>query len=228
MPIEFDADAHAPLLEARKEAVARGATEISPEHLMLALLSASPECLLDAFRMLNVNTADLKQAIEAASPRKRTPGKQKEVPLSQLASSILKNVEIETESLNQTVAGPEHILLGFARVPNTSVSRELARQGVVLDQVREVVRSIGGRRQREVALADTPDLDVDAPAHRRQVARVRDHDFAIVWDPAIVSADDYAKLVAALGDLARASGGEGVQRVGWTGVGIAVEIGVIS
>ncbi len=34
----------------------------------------------------------------------------------------------------------------------------------------------------------------------------------IVWDHAIVSKDDYAALVTALGDLVRASGGAGLER----------------
>ena len=35
----------------------------------------------------------------------------------------------------------------------------------------------------------------------------------IVWDPEIVSPEDYAELVTALGDLVRASGGVGVERI---------------
>ncbi len=34
----------------------------------------------------------------------------------------------------------------------------------------------------------------------------------IVWDHGIVSKDDYAALVTALGDLVRASGGAGLER----------------
>jgi hypothetical protein len=34
----------------------------------------------------------------------------------------------------------------------------------------------------------------------------------VVWDPAVVDPEDYAEMVAAIGDLARASGGLGVSR----------------
>lgn len=37
--------------------------------------------------------------------------------------------------------------------------------------------------------------------------------FVIVWDPDAVSAEDYAALVAALGDVVRASGGVGLERL---------------
>lgn len=37
--------------------------------------------------------------------------------------------------------------------------------------------------------------------------------FVIVWDHAVVSAEDYASLVTALGDVVRASGGAGLERL---------------
>jgi hypothetical protein len=46
-------------------------------------------------------------------------------------------------------------------------------------------------------------------------------DFAIVWDPAIVSPEQYAELVEIVGDLVRANGGAGIRRV------MEEEIGVI-
>ena len=50
--------------------------------------------------------------------------------------------------------------------------------------------------------------------------------FVIVWDPEIISEDDYADLVTALGDIVRASGGEGVQRIKSRGFGVPCEAGV--
>lgn len=37
--------------------------------------------------------------------------------------------------------------------------------------------------------------------------------FVIVWDPAVVSPEDYARLIIAFGDLVRASGGLGLERL---------------
>ncbi len=42
--------------------------------------------------------------------------------------------------------------------------------------------------------------------------------FVIVWDTELVSEDDYARLVTALGDLVRASGGLGVERLRSRGI----------
>ena len=44
--------------------------------------------------------------------------------------------------------------------------------------------------------------------------------FVIAWDPELLDESDYADLVAALGDIVRASGGEGVQRIKSRGFGV--------
>lgn len=48
----------------------------------------------------------------------------------------------------------------------------------------------------------------------------------IVWDPESVDADDYAKLIANLGELVRYEGGKGVERVGHSGYTVNVSEGV--
>lgn len=45
-------------------------------------------------------------------------------------------------------------------------------------------------------------------------------DFTVVWDPEVVSPKDYADLVAAMGDLVRAEGGAGVERIREQGFGV--------
>lgn len=47
-------------------------------------------------------------------------------------------------------------------------------------------------------------------------------DLVIEWEPDLVSPDHYARLVNALGDLIRAGGGQGIERVRSQGVGINI------
>lgn len=51
---------------------------------------------------------------------------------------------------------------------------------------------------------------------------------AILWDPEVVSPEDYAELVTAVGDVVRASGGLGVERITAIGYGVPVAEGVPS
>lgn len=46
---------------------------------------------------------------------------------------------------------------------------------------------------------------------------------AIVWDADLLTEDEYARLVVALGDLVRAEGGQGVERLRSRGIGIPAE-----
>ena len=48
----------------------------------------------------------------------------------------------------------------------------------------------------------------------------------VVWDPEILSEDEYADLIVAIGNLVRAEGGLGVERVRSQGFGIPCEVGV--
>jgi hypothetical protein len=48
----------------------------------------------------------------------------------------------------------------------------------------------------------------------------------ITWDPEILSEDDYAQLITALGDIARAEGGIGIKRLWSRAFGVPVETGV--
>lgn len=50
---------------------------------------------------------------------------------------------------------------------------------------------------------------------------------ALVWDPSSISAEDYSRLVTAVGNLARASGSAGVKRVLSDFQEISVEVGVL-
>ena len=37
--------------------------------------------------------------------------------------------------------------------------------------------------------------------------------FVIVWDTELITPDEYAELIVALGDLVRAHGGQGIERI---------------
>lgn len=67
---------------------------------------------------------------------------------------------------------------------------------------------------------------IAAEAEVADVAEVEIQDVALVWDPEILNPDDYAKLVTAIGDVARASGAAGVRRILTEYKGASVGTGV--
>ena len=55
-----------------------------------------------------------------------------------------------------------------------------------------------------------------------------EHDFILIWDPEVLSEDEYADLVVMLGDLARSHGAIGVFRKESHGFGARVETAVLA
>jgi hypothetical protein len=56
--------------------------------------------------------------------------------------------------------------------------------------------------------------------------RVTSPAFAIVWDPELIDPDDYAELIEAIGDLARACGAAGIQRIDARGFEVPANVEV--
>jgi hypothetical protein len=69
--------------------------------------------------------------------------------------------------------------------------------------------------------------DEGTPESRSESADENTPSLVIVWDPEILGPDDYAKLVTALGDLVRAEGGVGIERIRSRGFGVPCEAGVL-
>ena len=46
--------------------------------------------------------------------------------------------------------------------------------------------------------------------------------FVFAWDPAVVTEEQYADLIGALGDLARSEGAIGIERVRTKGLGVTI------
>ena len=62
----------------------------------------------------------------------------------------------------------------------------------------------------------------------QQIDEVSPPLISILWDPEVVTEDEYADLVEALGNVVRAHGGAGLKRIDSTGFGVEIESGVLS
>lgn len=77
------------------------------------------------------------------------------------------------------------------------------REGLPADDQRLIDRFVKGPNKSDIECALT-----------------RSADFTVVWDPKVVEPKLYAELVTALGDVARAVGGLGVERIAAQGFGV--------
>ena len=180
---------------------------------LLAVRSGALEALLEDIAFsTDVLAAEVGQLKHAD---RRTSGGN--LPLSESARSVLVNAEQEAADMRHEVIGPEHIVLGLVRVPRTSVARFFEGLRIDLRRVRSIVSDMAKRRQTMAARAEV------APTE----ATRGDYEFTIIWDPSIVDPEDYAKIVWALGELVRASGGSGIQRLDSTAAGVPIESEVL-
>jgi hypothetical protein len=71
-----------------------------------------------------------------------------------------------------------------------------------------------------------PSIPEGSPGPEPAPLEVSPPSLVIVWDPDVLNAKDYAELVATLGDLVRAEGGLGVERLRSRGFCVPIEVGV--
>ena len=139
----FRDDARKAFVVAETEALGRGQSFRSPEHLLLGLL-AEPES--PACRALLALDVDLDRLREATESRCRVaPAREGEAPLSPAGGQAFTLAYKEQAMLGDERTGTEHVLLGLLREPDGVAGRILEEFGVSLTGLREIVRSLPGQ-----------------------------------------------------------------------------------
>ena len=121
---------------ARYEASQFGSQYIETEHLLLGLLRQDKP-LATRFLGSNKDLGDIRKRIEAWSTMQERVPTSVDMPLSQECKRALDLSVEESERLNHTHIGTEHLLLGMLRLDKGHVADLLASLGLKLNQVRE-------------------------------------------------------------------------------------------
>ena len=124
---------------ARYEAAALGSDYVEPEHVLLALLREK-----SIFRMLLPDEArqQIRREIEKATSILEQASATVDLPLSPSSKRILAYSAEEAERLGQSRILPEHIGLGLLREPEGLPGRLLAKHGVTVEKLRELLTSV--------------------------------------------------------------------------------------
>lgn len=123
---------------AQDEGRKSGASQLLPEHLMLALLKSADGLGYAILRILRVNVLtyqlELEKSISGGSVH---AGDFSELPPSRRLLTLFESAEYEARSLRNNYIGTEHLLLAAVR-ENASVScRFFEKAGIDFDSVRE-------------------------------------------------------------------------------------------
>jgi hypothetical protein len=121
---------------ARYEVSQYGGKDIETEHLLLGLLREDL-----AMRALLKDTGELSEIraeIEKTIQRGERIPTSVEIPLSDDSKRALTLAAGEAERLGLRFVGPEHILLGILRVPDSIAAQIINRRGLAIEQLREM------------------------------------------------------------------------------------------
>ncbi len=102
-------------------------------------------------------------------------------------------------------------MLGLIRQPDGIAGEVLSELGVKIEDAREAVLRV---------LRDAEQDQIDP------VAMLRALPIAIVGDPTILTREEYAELITILGDIVRANGGKGVERIWESECDLPIDAGV--
>jgi len=136
------------LQDAQQRAEAMEQQEVSPEHLLLALISQEGGVVSPILQRIGVNTRLLRGQIEDALKRlPRIYGASGEVYVSHRLKAVLDSAMQEARDLKDEFVSVEHLLLSLAAESAGESARLLASQGATRENIFKALTSIRGAQR---------------------------------------------------------------------------------
>ncbi len=157
-PVSFDrfnGPARRALQLAFREARRRQHDFLGTEHLLFGLLCDHGSPSVAALRRLTHNPETLQAHLEELLHDEEPGAALEQFPLSPAVQRALRFAVEEAAQLGQGVVGPEHMLLGLLREPDTQAAVVLAQCGLTLEEARVVVREQPASEQQQHLMQTT-------------------------------------------------------------------------
>src|SRR5437667_11636042 len=136
------------VVEAQNLASGAGNPEVTPEHLLIALLSQEGGIVVPILNKLGQNPATIEAEVTAEVAKLSKVGGASAEPL--IASSLRKVFDAafkSAEDFKDEYVSTEHFLLGIVKTKESGAARILSRQGVVPDAVLKALQSVRGTQR---------------------------------------------------------------------------------
>ena len=147
---------------AAAQALARdaGNTEITPEHMLRALLDQSEGVVSGVLERIGISVTDVRKRVdEALAKQARVSGATvRDAQLGASTLRVLENADAERATLNDDYLSTEHVLLAMCEVPG-GVGDLLRSSGVDHDAVLDALRSVRGSHR---VTSDNPEEQYQA------------------------------------------------------------------
>lgn len=145
------------LFFARYEASQLGTMQITPEHILLAVIREAGAGASKVLQQTGLTRSELEERVKDAIGRRDPIGASVEIPFSAQAKQVLQAAAAESDALGHRHIGGEHLLLGILTVQGAPANTALVSRGVTLDGARATIREFEDR--------ETVDDAVGASSH---------------------------------------------------------------
>jgi ATP-dependent Clp protease ATP-binding subunit ClpC len=135
----YNEPARRTLFFARYEASMLGVPSIETEHLLLGLIREPKGHAAKLLLTLPLN--EIREELESNRTGEKI-ATSVEIPFSAETKRILHHARHEADGLTHPHIGPEHLLLGLLREPESRAGAALARYGMRLEGAREQIREL--------------------------------------------------------------------------------------
>ena len=132
------------LAMAREEAIRLKHDYVGTEHILLGLIREGEGVASAVLANLSADLDELKRLVEGNIRTGKSSSSIGELPYTTQAKNVLEHAMAETEELNHTYVGTEHLLLGLLRQEKGLAAKVLGEAGIGLDSARaETLKLLG-------------------------------------------------------------------------------------
>ena len=116
-------------------------THITPEHILLAIVETHDPALIKGFQIAKATPAQIKVLVEHHLRVGDLLLTEDQLAFSERAKRVIETAKEESVQAQKAQIGPEHLLLGLARVRNTVAAAVLAAVDLKEDELRTAVNT---------------------------------------------------------------------------------------
>ncbi|MCX7025671.1 MAG: ATP-dependent Clp protease ATP-binding subunit [Spirochaetes bacterium] len=152
---------------AQEEAKRFRADQLTPEHVLLALIREGDGVGIRVLRNLKIDTTELRIELERNSSFKRGNFVLGDLPISKRVKMLLELAAEEARLIDSEYIGTEHLVIAAARESDSVFEAYLGKYGIYFEQIRGAVKFIAAAREearsdRATARETTHDLPQSA------------------------------------------------------------------
>lgn len=153
-------------IHSQEEAKKSNADQLTPEHVMLALIRTADGMGYTVLQNLKINILSLQLQLEQALPARAGTIVFGDTPPSRRLRGMLDAASIEARTLRHDYIGTEHLLLACIRENQSIMSAFFEKESVSIDEIRHTVQECTMARDITLTTRQKRPAGAEAPVQR--------------------------------------------------------------